>query len=116
MEKIVLIFLALIIYGFSFGQTINDLRPTVTMKEYVDMQAMYLEKINTINTNNINDNVTKANASMEKRLDAINEFRGQLKDQAGTFITRSELFAWIVAVFGGVIAIINIQRKKVLDK
>lgn len=41
---------------------------------------------------------TKADAANEKRFDGVNEFRSQLKDQAATFITRGELFGWIVAV------------------
>lgn len=32
----------------------------------------------------------KAEAGMEKRLDQMNEFRNQLKDQAATFISRTE--------------------------
>jgi len=105
----------LVIISQSFGQTVNDLRPTVTMKEYVDMQAQlqkeFTEKLIEVQVANINDNVVRANSAMEKRLDAINEFRGQLKDQAGTFITRSELWAWIVAVIGLILAVMNFSRK-----
>lgn len=32
--------------------------------------------------------VDKANTASEKRFDGVNEFRAQLSDQAGTFITR----------------------------
>ncbi len=35
--------------------------------------------------------VTKAELAAEKRFDAVNEFRGQLKDQASTFATRNEI-------------------------
>jgi len=35
--------------------------------------------------------VTKAELAAEKRFDAVNEFRGQLKDQAATFATRNEI-------------------------
>ncbi len=35
-----------------------------------------------------NTAVGKAETANEKRLDAVNEFRGQLKDQAFTFLTR----------------------------
>jgi len=34
--------------------------------------------------------VTKAEVATEKRFDAQNEFRGQLKDQASTFVPRAE--------------------------
>ncbi len=35
--------------------------------------------------------VTKAELAAEKRFDAVNEFRGQLKDQASNFVTRNEI-------------------------
>ena len=34
--------------------------------------------------------LTKAEISTEKRFDAVNEFRGQLKDQAATLLPRAE--------------------------
>lgn len=98
------------------GQTVNDLRPTVTMKEYVDMQAQlnkeWLQKLMDVQVENIKDNVTKANQAMEKRLDGINEFRGQLKDQAGTFITRSELWGYVIAILGLLIGAIGLMRRQ----
>jgi hypothetical protein len=111
MKAIITILFSLIcISGFS--QTVNDLRPTVTMKEYVDMQAMTQKEASEAQFRNVLDNVNKANASMEKRLDAINEFRGQLKDQAGTFITRAELFGWLIAITGIVIGVMGVMNRK----
>ena len=49
-----------------------------------------------------NSAVTKAEMANEKRLDNVNEFRGQLKDQAAGFVTRAELIATVVG-FGGLI-------------
>lgn len=95
-----------------FSQTVNDLRPTVTMKEYVDGQIQGQKEFTQAQFQNVLDNVNKANASMEKRLDGINEFRGQLKDQAGTFITRSELFAWVMALLMAFFAYANYMRNK----
>lgn len=92
----ILVFISLV----SAGQTVNDLRPTVTMKEYVDMRIEMLEKINQIRDENIKDNVNKANATMDRRLDGMNEFRDALKDSNATYITRSELVAWVVAAAG----------------
>lgn len=99
MRSLLTILLFLIV-SVASAQTVNDLPPTVTMKEYVDMQADLNQKLNEAQFQNVNDNVSKANMAMEKRLDGINEFRGQLKDQAATFITRGELFAWVVAIIG----------------
>lgn len=41
---------------------------------------------------------TKTDTATEKRFDGVNEFRNQLKDQAGTFITRNEMWGWLVAL------------------
>ncbi len=35
--------------------------------------------------------INKADSAIEKRLESVNEFRSQLKDQASTFITRNEV-------------------------
>lgn len=48
-----------------------------------------------------NSAVAKAEMANEKRLDSVNEFRAQLKDQANTLATRSE---------------VNVQLKSVQDK
>lgn len=84
----------------AYGQTVNDLRPTVTMKEYVDAMVQWSLKLSEVQNNNINDNVNKANATMDRRLDGMNEFRQTLKDSNATYITRSELVAWVVAAAG----------------
>lgn len=42
--------------------------------------------------------VTKAELAAEKRFESVNEFRNQLKDQTGTFITRNEMWGWLVAL------------------
>lgn len=99
MKRTITILLLLVVIG-CHGQTVNDLRPTVTMKEYVDMQAELNRQLAEVQFQNISDNVNKANSATEKRFDGVNEFRLQLKDQASTFITRGELFAWIVAIIG----------------
>jgi len=104
----------------SFSQTVNDLRPTVTMKEYVDMQAQlnkeWSEKFMSVQYENIKENVRIANAAMEKRLDGINEFRGQLKDQAGTFVTRNELWTAAFAISGLVFAALSYMKRNQVTK
>lgn len=88
----------------------------VEMKEYVDMQSQlnreWSIKYIDAQIHNINENVVRANGAMEKRLDGINEFRGQLKDQAATFLTRGELFAWIIALIGIFFGFSNYMRNK----
>lgn len=107
--KILFIILSFLIVTASYGQTVNDLRPTVTMKEYVDMQSDLNKQLTEAQFKNIQDNITKATASMDKRLDGMNEFRDTLKDQAGTFITRMELFTTLVALFMAFVAYSNFK-------
>ena len=49
----------------------------VSLKEYFDTRL-----------NNIQNNTELARVGMEKRLESMNEFRAQLKDQTATFLTR----------------------------
>jgi hypothetical protein len=59
----------------------------------------------------------KADVSNEKRFDGVNEFRSQLKDQAGTFLTRNELWGWLVALIMMAFAAYNafVKRKAVVN-
>jgi hypothetical protein len=50
-----------------------------TLKEYMDQRFADIALA-----------VTKAEETQDKRLDSMNEFRLQLRDQTGTFITRTE--------------------------
>jgi len=50
---------------------------SITLKDYLETKI-----------NNIEKAVSLAHAAMEKRLEGMNEFRDQLRDQTGTFLTR----------------------------
>lgn len=52
----------------------------ISLREYFDAKFEALEK-----------SIELSRASMEKRLEGMNEFREQLNKQAGTFITKTEL-------------------------
>lgn len=52
----------------------------ITIKEYFETKIQALENATTV-----------AAIGMEKRLEGMNEFRNQLKDQTSTFITRLEV-------------------------
>lgn len=58
----------------------------VTYRTLIDSQA---EKVK-LALDAADKAVSKSEASMEKRFDAVNEFRGQLADQARTFMPRTE--------------------------
>lgn len=53
----------------------------------------------------------KQETATEKRLESVNEFRGQLKDQAGTFVTRAELWAVVSTAMMIAIAAIGLLKK-----
>lgn len=86
---------------------------TVPMKDYVDVKTDLNRQLAEAQFKNISDNITKATVSMDKRLDGMNEFRDTLKDQAGTFITRSELFTSLLALFMAFMAFSNYKANQV---
>lgn len=53
----------------------------------------------------------KAETATEKRLEGVNEFRGQLKDQAANFVTRSELWGYFIGSVGVILAFISVIRR-----
>lgn len=54
----------------------------------------------------------KSATDLEKRLDSVNEFRGQLSDQASTFVTRTELYGSIMGIGGLAIGIVGLLLRK----
>ena len=58
--------------------TTND-NDEVSLKEYIDIKINSMERA-----------VDVASQGMNKRLEGMNEFRQQLKDQTNTFLTRNE--------------------------
>lgn len=51
------------------------------------------------------------NASNNERWTGANEFRAQLKDQAGTFLTRKELWLAGTAIIGIVLTLVSLLIK-----
>ena len=79
----------------------NYTKNEVSLKEYVDTRllatndAMRIRDVATAEALNvrivaIQESIKLAHSGMEKRLDGMNEFRSQLKDQAATFLSRDE--------------------------
>lgn len=74
-----------------------NIHDNITIKEYIDLKVETLEKNVTLSSHaldlrleSINAATNIASVALEKRLEGMNEFRNQLKDQALTFMTRSE--------------------------
>ncbi len=61
-----------------------------TFKEYIDQRFADSDKAIQAALQAAKEAVAKAEIATEKRFDAVNEFRGQLADQAATLLTRSE--------------------------
>lgn len=71
---------------------------TLTLREYVDLRFYELEKrMEQSGTLYLAANAERQ-ASMEKRLEGMNEFRGQLNTQAAAFATRENVDQRIAAV------------------
>jgi len=64
----------------------------VGLKEYVDMRFPNPKKLKINALHSIEIVRREAQTAMEKRLEGMNEFRDQLRDQATRFITREEYF------------------------
>lgn len=71
------------------AEKLNDAK-FVTYRALIDSQA---EKVALALTAS-EKAITKAETAAEKRFESVNEFRGQLTDQAATFITRREFEQW----------------------
>lgn len=56
--------------------------------------------------------IIKAEVAMEKRMEGMNEFRAQLKDQAGTFVTRTEALSAALGVAGVALAVASLVSRR----
>lgn len=76
--------------GFAMQENITHMTPRnnlVSLKEYIDTRFEAMEKA-----------VTIANATMDKRLEGMNEFRSSLKDASALYFTRAEHQAYLEKV------------------
>ena len=62
----------------------------VGLKDYVDMRFSEAEKAKDNALHSIEIARKEAQGAMERRLEGMNEFRDQLRDQASKFLTRTE--------------------------
>lgn len=70
----------------------------ISLREHLEAQIEGVRRELSLVQKNEQQAVEKAEASMNKRLDSMNEFRVQLKDQAATFATREVLDKVIIDV------------------
>jgi hypothetical protein len=72
----------------------------VSIRDYVDLRFVEAQR-----------GIDKAEATMSARLATMNEFRDQLKDQAGKFITRDELTSLMNQIDGDIKALQKITDR-----
>jgi regulator of protease activity HflC (stomatin/prohibitin superfamily) len=76
-------------------------------KLYTDNQLKWLKRYVDTELRSVRRAVDKVETKTKEDKASANEFRGQLKDQAGTFITRVELWGAVIAAAGITLAIMN---------
>ena len=70
-------------------KTMTD-QDNINLKEYINSKIIDMEKLFETRITSLEKATIVAANLMEKRLESMNEFRQQLKDQSNTFITRNE--------------------------
>lgn len=91
----------------------------ITTKKYIDGQMKWLAELRKADKQYLEAEITAIRRAVDKYSDTnderwvgANEFRSQLKDQAGTFLTRRELWLAGMAIVGVIIAIVQLLLKK----
>lgn len=79
-------------------------------KDYIDGQIKWLKEYTQAEMNSVRQAVAEAKSTYTADKANANEFRGQLKDQAGTFVTRRELWGAVIAIVAIVISILSYMK------
>ena len=66
----------------------------ITLREYIDLRLDNLEKELQTYQCSSDVNLKAAHASLDKRLEAMNEFRATITDQSNKYLTKLEHEAW----------------------
>lgn len=89
----------------------------MTDHRYTDQQIRNLEKVIKARFQGVRsefkavrDAVNKVDKTTNAKFDSVNEFRNQLKDQAGSFVTRRELLGAVTAGIGVAISIMQLLK------
>lgn len=110
--KTIVAILCIFIYLNCVSQTVNDLRPTVTMKEYVDMNVEWSQKYSAAQLASLKEANELVRLSLQEYKTVNNEWRGQLKDQAGTFVTWPALLGLIFGIAGLIFGYSNYKKNQ----
>lgn len=77
------------------------------LKAYTDNQIKWLKEYLDAEMRSVREAVGKVEKTNTAKFDAQNEWRQQMKDQTGMFVTRRELWGAVVAIIGIVIGIMS---------
>jgi hypothetical protein len=94
------------------SQTVSDLRPTVTMKEYVDMNVDWQQKYNNAQLASLKEANELVRLSLQEYKTVNNEWRGQMKDQTSTYVTKSELWLAVSTIISLTIAALGLLSRR----
>lgn len=83
----------------------------ISTKKYIDNQVRWLEKVTKARFEGQEKAVDKLEHTTGAKFDGVNEFRGQLKDQASTFVTRRELWGAVITTITILLAAIALINK-----
>jgi hypothetical protein len=95
-----------------FAQNIS---PPEVSKSYVDNQVEWVKRYTDAEIKSIRDAVGKVEAVNVAKFEGQNEWRQQMKDQTGTYVTRTELWTavvLIIAASGSIIGILSKAKSK----
>lgn len=81
------------------------------MKQLAETQKTDMLRYIDTRFNSAQKAVDEYNNTNNERWVGANEFRGQLKDQAGTFMTRRELWLAVIAIIGVIVAVVTLILK-----
>jgi len=79
----------------------------VTLREYFERLLAEHDKAVALQFSNAQTALNKAESALSDRLQGMNEFRDQLRDQAAKFVTQSELAAKVDAIDNRIKALEN---------
>lgn len=82
----------------------------MTEKKYTDNQIRWVKTYFAAELKAVRQAVQKVETKTKEDKASSNEFRGQLKDQASSFVTRRELWGAVIAIIGIVLAIMNYYK------
>lgn len=82
------------------------------MKEYVDMNIEWSQKYSAAQLAALKEANELVRLSLQEYKTVNNEWRGQLKDQAGTFVTWQALLALVVGISGFLFGYANYRKNQ----